>query len=80
MATYQISRLAYEGVAKESEGVTADKIATAHGCEILPAGNGLPAIVVAAYYRQGGPRDDARVAECRAALRQAGIDESDWLS
>jgi hypothetical protein len=52
----------------------ADQIASSHGCVIEPCGGGHAVISVLGYCQQGYPQDGDRIARCRAALRDAGVE------
>lgn len=58
---------------KQEQHEKAEKIALEHGCELQPTAFRGAALVILRKYQQGGPLDEARLANCRAALATAGV-------
>ncbi len=58
----------------------ADRIASQHGCEILPTATNRVALCVERRHSLGSPADDHRIERCRQALESAGISTAGWVS
>lgn len=65
---------------RAAQHALADKIASEHGCEIIPSTVGVPVLQVQRRYQQGFPRDGQRVSACFGHLRSAGVNTHGWLS